>query len=310
MEQQPRAKLLIVDDNLANLNVLGRLLNQEGYQVRPVPSGVQALKLLPTLQPDLILLDINMPELDGYELCAKIKADPETKDIPVIFISAADAVTEKVKGFEVGGVDYITKPFEEKEVLVRIDTHVRLHALQRELRDKIAELEQANARVKELSIRDDLTQLYNRRHFSEAAPRLLAHAKRYNQPLSVMIGDIDHFKDINDHFSHAIGDEVLRKVAQLILGNIRETDIVARYGGEEFVIALPAIPLPEAVRACEKLRLSIAQYSWSEIHPDLRVTISIGLSADTRAAHFEQMIAAADEKLYQAKRAGRNRIRY
>ena len=306
--QPPCAKILIVDDNLANLRVLGQLLNRQNYKVSPVPSGAQALKLLQTMQPDLILLDIQMPEIDGFELCRNIKTDPATQDIPVVFISAADEVEQKIKSFEVGGVDYITKPFEEKEVLVRVDTHLRLHSLQRKLEEKINELEQANARITELSIRDELTQLYNRRHLIEVAPNLLAHAKRYNESLSFMIGDIDHFKCINDRFSHTIGDQVLRQVAGMMLTNTREADIVARYGGEEFVIVFPVTPLAEAVQACEKLRQNIAEYGWREIDSDLQVTISIGLSADTSLDSYEQMIAAADQQLYRAKQGGRNRV--
>jgi diguanylate cyclase (GGDEF)-like protein len=164
--------------------------------------------------------------------------------------------------------------------------------------------------LKELSIRDGLTGLYNRRHFDEQATRLFAEADRYNQPLSVMIGDIDFFKRINDNFSHATGDEVLRRVAQLLKANTRESDILARYGGEEFVIAFPQTSLEDAAALCEKLRGIIEEYSWREVHPDLRVTMSMGLSDELWPGSFEKMLAAADEKLYEAKTGGRNCVRY
>jgi PleD family two-component response regulator len=216
----PNTNLLIVDDNPDNLRLLGELLNRQGYRVRPVPGGYEAFQVLEVMQPDLILLDINMPGMNGFEICERLKINPATRDIPVIFISAADAVEDKVKGFEMGSVDYITKPFHEKEILIRINTHLRLHFLKRSLEEKVAELERANARVRELSIRDELTGLYNRRYFNEEAPHLLAHARRYQEPLSFMIGDIDFFKIINDRFSHAIGDQVLRQIARVIISVI------------------------------------------------------------------------------------------
>ncbi|HEX8834803.1 MAG TPA: GGDEF domain-containing protein, partial [Abditibacteriaceae bacterium] len=161
---------------------------------------------------------------------------------------------------------------------------------------------------KELSIRDGLTKLYNRRHFDEQGAKVLAQTERYKQPLSVMIGDIDHFKKINDGFSHATGDEVLRHVAKILQENTRNSDLVARYGGEEFVIAFTQTSLEQAKMLCEKLRRQIEAYPWHEIHPDLRVTMSMGLNANTRLGSFERMVAAADVKLYQAKTSGRNRV--
>ena len=310
MNTENRPRLMIVDDNLANLGVLGRLLDQQGYQVLPVPSALQALARLPDLQPDLVLLDIDMPELNGFEVCIRIKADPATCDIPVIFISAVDTIADKVRGFEIGGIDYITKPFEEQEVRVRVETHLRIHHLQQQLHNKIDQLEQANARIRELSIRDELTGLYNRRYFAEQAPALLAQARRHHRPLTFMLGDIDRFKSINDRLSHAVGDQVLRQVSSLLQASVRQNDIVARYGGEEFVIALPDSALPQAIQVAEKLRCRVADHDWSTIHPDLVVTLSLGLSDDSRLQSYEQILAMADVQLYRAKQAGRNRICY
>jgi diguanylate cyclase (GGDEF)-like protein len=164
------------------------------------------------------------------------------------------------------------------------------------------------AQLQELSIRDALTGLYNRRHFDEQGAHLLAEAKRYDRPLSVMIGDIDFFKKINDNFSHATGDEVLRCVSKLLQENTRESDVLARYGGEEFVIVFPQTPLPAANALCEKLRALIEEYSWCEVHPELRVTMSIGVAGDLSCDSFEKLLAAADEQLYRAKDDGRNRV--
>ena len=164
--------------------------------------------------------------------------------------------------------------------------------------------------LRELSIRDELTQLYNRRFFDEQSIRLFAQALRYERPLSVMLGDIDGFKEINDRFSHAVGDEVLRRVSKLLRANTRIVDIVARYGGEEFVIVFPESPLEQAVKLCERLRRIINDYPWRNIRPDLTVTISIGVQSRHDETRFEELLSGADKKLYEAKKKGRNRVYY
>lgn len=176
-------------------------------------------------------------------------------------------------------------------------------------------LEQSNrtisrqaAKLEELSMRDFLTDLYNRRHFDEQADRLFEQADRYRHPLSVMIGDIDFFKDINDRFTHAVGDAVLKAVADILRRNTRHTDLAARYGGEEFVMAFPETTLAQAAELCEKLRLWIEAYDWAAIHPDLKVTISIGVSSNKGTPSMDAMLQAADTRLYQAKQDGRNRV--
>jgi two-component system cell cycle response regulator len=178
----------------------------------------------------------------------------------------------------------------------------------RELRES-SELVQAQAeQVRELSIRDPLTNVYNRRHFDEQAGVVYQQAVRYRHPLSLMIGDIDHFKKINDNFSHALGDEVLRRVAELLVEGTRSSDIVARYGGEEFVVLFPETGLEQASLRCEALRCRIEAHPWHELHPELRVTMSIGLSDDVAAGSVEEMLARADERLYDAKEGGRNKV--
>jgi len=179
------------------------------------------------------------------------------------------------------------------------------HGKLRDSHDKV----QAQAReLKVLSIRDPLTALYNRRHFDQQANHLFKQAVRYRHPLSVMVGDLDHFKQINDNFSHAIGDKVLRQVSRLLEEGTRKSDVVARYGGEEFVVLFPETDLASAARVSEKLRSSIESYPWHELHPDLCVTISIGLGTDLGQENIEKLIALADKNLYQAKHEGRNRV--
>ena len=304
------ADILIVDDNTANLQMLSQLLKENGHRVRPVSSGQQALQILESFPSDLVLLDVKMPDMNGYTVCEHIKAKPANENLPVIFISAADDLDAKIEGFEVGGVDYITKPFEEREVLSRVSTHLRMHYLQQQLNEKVQQLEQANQRIFELSIRDELTQLYNRRYFNEQVARLVADTKRYGRTFSVMVGDIDYFKRINDTYSHVIGDEVLRVIGILLQENTRTNDLVARYGGEEFVAGFPETTLAQAVQICEKLREKIEDYPWHTISPGLSVTMSMGVANNSDAHTYESVIADADLKLYEAKDSGRNQVRY
>lgn len=184
-----------------------------------------------------------------------------------------------------------------------------------ELRQAHGELRHSNQTIqaqaqelRELSIRDPLTHLYNRRHFDEQSTTLYAQAIRHGRPLTVMLGDLDHFKAINDSYSHAVGDEVLRRLACLLLEHIRSSDVAARYGGEEFAIAFPESTRGQAAARCEELRRRIEAYPWREIHPDLKVSMSMGLSDTLALGNVEKMLAEADTRLYQAKSAGRNRV--
>ncbi|WP_394787613.1 diguanylate cyclase [Rhodoferax sp.] len=177
-----------------------------------------------------------------------------------------------------------------------------------DLRQSHAQIETMAIQMRELSLRDALTGLHNRRHFDEQCAQFFATAQRYQRPFSVMLGDIDHFKSVNDRFSHATGDEVLRRIGQILQSSMRASDLVARYGGEEFVVAFPETDLQHAREACEALRQRVEAYPWHEVHPDLRVTISLGLSGDTQVGSFHTMLEAADALLYRAKQSGRNQV--
>ena len=178
----------------------------------------------------------------------------------------------------------------------------------KELEESKAHIEKMALQLRELSMRDALTQLHNRRYFDEHGSRLFQHALRYQRPFSVMIADIDHFKHINDTWSHAMGDEVLRRIGEILSTKVRASDLVARYGGEEFVIAFPETELGKAHETCEALRRRIEAYPWQELHPELKVTISMGLSSDIKVKDIHAMLEAADARLYEAKDKGRNRV--
>jgi len=317
-----KGKILVVDDDRLNRIKLSINLEEAGCEVALAENGSQALEMLRLQSFDMVLLDLMMPVMDGFQVLEHTRSDQAMQHIPIIVISAEEDLTSVVRCIEMGATDYLPKPFNPTLLRARInpclekkrsrDREVELFS---ELQQRYAQLEELNQTIreqaemlKELSMRDGLTGLFNRRHFDEEASKELARAKRYGHALSFMIGDIDFFKKINDQFSHATGDEVLRRIARLLKTNTREIDITARYGGEEFVIALPQTPLPQAVALCEKLRQRIESYPWQEIHPDLRVTMSMGLCADLSLGSFDKIIAAADEKLYQAKKSGRNRV--
>jgi len=220
-------EILIVDDTPANLRLLSALLTEHGYRARPARNGKLALMSAQAAPPDLILLDIRMPDLSGYEVCEQLKADPRTRDIPVIFISALDQTEDKIKAFTFGGVDYITKPFRVEEVLARVKTHLALYSLQQQLSTANSQLQTSNdqlraeiekraqieAMLQELATTDALTQLNNRRHFFDLAEKELTRAKRYQLSFALLLIDLDDFKSVNDQHGHLFGDRVLQVTA-------------------------------------------------------------------------------------------------
>lgn len=312
-----KGNILIVDDTPANLRLLSRMLVEQGYKVRPVPDGPLALAAASAEPPDLILLDICMPGMDGYEICGRLKADAQTRDIPVIFISSVREVDAKVRAFAAGGVDYVTKPYNVEEVLARVETHLALRNLQKSLQEanevKTVLLEQLRqqADLLEQQTREDcLTGLYNRRELDQRLALEFQRTRRFGHPLTVVMADIDFFKGVNDRFSHQVGDEVLKAVAGILQGSCRVTDFVARYGGEEFTLFLPETTVTNGVVLCEKIRRAIEAYDWDRIQPDLTVTISMGLAEDRGLTDHDALLRAADDKLYEAKHSGRNQVRY
>ncbi|MEM7738581.1 MAG: diguanylate cyclase [Deinococcota bacterium] len=309
--------ILAVDDKPLNLRLLRQMLEQEEFNVIDAEHGHAALELLAAREtlPDLILLDINMPVMNGFETCRKLQADPKTQHIPIIFVSGVSELEDKIEAFQEGAVDYITKPFQVDEVIARVTTHLTLRNLRRKLEEQIvelqrtqAELEASNRELARLSVQDSLTHLYNRRYLDENLRSVYSRARRYGKSLSLMVCDIDNFKQVNDTFSHEVGDKVIQAVADMLQTRVRDADIVARYGGEEFVVVFPETLVNNAAIVCERIRKQVEQHPWQNLADDLAVTLSMGLSGNITFDNHEKMLADADKKMYESKVGGKNKL--
>lgn len=306
--------ILIVDDNPTNLSVLSIALKAAGYRTRVAMDGESAIEQIQADAPELILLDVQMPGIDGFETCLRLKANPTTQDIPIIFITASVDLDNKVKGLSIGAVDYITKPFQQEEVLARVRVHLELRFLTQKVQEQAIALQQANQELHRLANLDGLTEVANRRRFDEYFDQEWRRSGRDQIPLSLILCDIDYFKNYNDHYGHQAGDACLRKVARAISETLhRPADLVARYGGEEFAIILPNTPLEGAVHMAELLQIQIEQLGI--LHAQSRVssyvTLSLGISSQVPKPFQENhtLIAATDKALYLAKSEGRNTFR-
>ena len=308
------ARILIVDDEKMNLKVLTDLL-REDYTLVLARNGEQALKFARQKPlPDLILLDVVMPEMGGHDVIRQLKENPLTKDIPVIFVTALSTTGDEEQGLKLGAVDYITKPFSPPIVKMRIHNHIRFVHHHR-LLDRLAYL-------------DPLTEIANRRRFDEMLVKELSRAARNSTRLSVGMVDVDFFKQYNDHYGHAMGDRALYQIASVLKASLeRPADLVARYGGEEFALILPETDAPAAGRVAEKVRHAIENEKIP--HAISSASSCISVSVGTATVHFteltgeqfrntragqacehtvESLMIQADQHLYKAKQNGRNRV--
>ena len=307
-----RQKILIVDDTLANIEILYKIL-QGDYDVFFAKNGRDGLRVVKREMPDLILLDIMMPEMDGYQVCSLLKADPQTAPIPVIFITAMGSEEDETKGLDCGAIDYITKPISPPIVRARIRNHLELKRSRDMLEALGLELSDKNLALKKLAREDGLTGLANRRHFNELLDAEIKRAFRTGQFLSLILCDVDFFKRYNDHYGHVAGDKCLQIIGATMLATfMRAGDLPARYGGEEFAVILPDTPPDKAEQLAEKLRQKIIAQAIPHAFSDALevVSFSIGVvgAQATRERNAEWYIGAADRALYRSKENGRNRV--
>jgi diguanylate cyclase (GGDEF)-like protein len=305
--------LLIVDDTPHNIKLLFEFLNNYGFEILVAEDGKDALEIAQEEQPSLILLDVLMPGMDGFETCRYLKDNSDTHSIPVIFMTALSDTLNKVKAFKLGAVDYITKPFQQEEVLARVNTHLTIRYLQTELETQKEALQKANQELQRLATLDSLTQLANRRRLDEYLQREWRRAYREQIPLSLIFCDIDYFKLYNDGYGHQAGDDCLQQVAEAINHAVnRPSDLAARYGGEEFTVVLPNTPIDGAMRVAHLIQSYLQTLKL--IHPNSKVspyvTLSMGVTSiiPTTTNSLDVLIQIADLALYEAKAQGRNRI--
>jgi len=265
--------------------------------------GIEALTILREIKMDLIICDVVLPRLDGFRFLSMARSRDELRNIPIIFLTSRDDRDSKLQGLEQGASDYITKPFDPAEMVARVRIHLQIRQLQEELR-------LANERLMLVSHTDHLTGLYNRRYLMDVLERELSRVQRSGSHLSLLILDIDHFKDINDHYGHQGGDMVLAEAASVFRNELRVYDTAARYGGDEFVAGIPGASQAEAEAVAERIRDSVEKSRFSEKMENVRLTVSIGIAVypGPGIETMEDFIREADGALYRAKAGGRNRV--
>jgi len=286
-------RVLVIDDDEAIHALIKVRLAGESVQLHSAYDGESGLELAASALPDLILLDVDMPQPDGFEVCRRLKHDPLTMNIQVIFLSGASSTEEKIRGLNLGAVDYVTKPFDPAELRARVRVSLRT----KYLLDLLAKR----------AMIDGLTGLWNRAYFDQRLLAELGLSSRCGRPLACTLLDVDHFKRVNDTYGHSRGDEVLRGVGQVLLEESRAEDIVCRYGGEEFVILTPDATAQGAAAHAERVRTLLASRAFGREQDAARVTASFGC-ADTVMWGLAALVEAADKALYEAKGAGRNRV--
>ena len=283
-------KILVVDDQPDNVDLLEQALEDAGFDVVTAENGKKAIEEAEKESPEVILLDVMMPEMDGYQACKKLKENPKTRSIPIIFLTANAGERHVIKGLGLGAHDYVTKPFNEGELVARIKVMLRI-------RDEEKETEQ-------LAVTDPLTGLYNRRFLLERFGEEIARTKRSGNALSCLILDIDYFKKINDAYGHDFGDIVLKGFAEELKSNLRGYDAVVRYGGEEFFVLLPGATIENAQNVAEKIRKTIEKRIFKNDETEINVTVSIGVFGSKGGEALttsDEYISCADKALYQAK---------
>jgi len=292
--------VLVADDSRAIRSWLRRQLSAEGYTVIEAEHGIDAVHAARATRPDVVLLDVDMPEMNGYQALSAMRADPRLNDVPVLFLTGRAATQDVVEGLRLGALDYLRKPCEPEELLARVRGAMRMKTRQDELHRRNAELSTA-------AETDSLTGLCNRRALEQRLPEVLEEARRRGQPAAVLVVDIDHFKQVNDSEGHLAGDEALRAVAARLRAGLRDDQTLGRWGGEEFLVLSPDTDQRSGLELAERLRVAV---SWEPvaIGEQRTIPISVSVGVASGAVDHLHLLRQADAALYVAKTNGRNRV--
>jgi diguanylate cyclase (GGDEF)-like protein len=304
MPAETLGRILVVDDNADNVEIIATRLRFRGYVILEATNGQEALECVKRDAPDLILLDVMLPDIDGYEISRRIKNDNDLPFIPIILVTARDSTQDKVAGLDAGADDYLTKPINFPELEARVRSMLRIKRLQ-------DELEYKNQELQRLSISDGLTGLFNHRHIYGLLHEEFERAGRTGERLTVAMFDLDRFKSVNDNYGHQAGDRVLEQFAEILRESAREIDRLGRYGGEEFMVVLPETSMEDAMVFVERVRREVSRRPFiiGRSEP-LKMTTSCGVASYPHEliGDPETLVRLADEALYAAKAAGRNRV--
>lgn len=289
-------RVLIADDSKLNILMITDILQNEGYEVFSVMSGLEVLDVAQSLKPDIILLDVIMPGMDGFAVCSELKCNHDLKNIPVIMVTARTEAKYLKTALEIGAFDYIRKPVDSIEVIARIQSAIRY----KEYQDKL----------EEMAMKDGLTGLYNHALLIDLLAKEHSKQARLKGNLAFIMLDIDYFKKVNDTYGHLKGNEVIKGVADIMLASIRDSDVAGRYGGEEFGLILPEVALDKVTAVCERIRRRVALQSFSLDGETINITISIGVCFKPGNVDmpYDEMVKRADDALYKAKHSGRNNV--
>src|SRR5258705_5929059 len=309
MDRKKTYRILVVDDHEDNIELLRARLEARGYEVFGANDGQAALDQVEEVRPDLILLDVMMPRMDGMEVVRRLKSNKNLPFIPVIMQTALDSTENKVEGLDAGADDYITKPINFAELEARVNSLLRIKTLQSDLAARERELSDLNDKLRLISLTDGLTEVENRRSLELHLHEMWQHSMRLHEPIALIICAIDKFKAVNDNYGHQAGDSVLKEFAQLLKSEAREIDRVGRYGGEEFLLILSGTVLDAAVTFAERLREKVEGHTFSYTGGTLRRTLSCGVAASPhpRVQDQEAPLRAGDAALHVTQETRRHR---
>ncbi|MCK4994658.1 MAG: diguanylate cyclase [Candidatus Omnitrophica bacterium] len=292
------SKIFVVEDDKKDIEFLQTTLAKKQYEVIHAPDGKTAFTMLEKTQPDIIILDLLLPDMDGFEICKRLRSEERFLSIPILFFTSSMNMDNKLLGLQLGASDFLNKGCDERELLLR-------------LRNLLRYKKQYDEMVR-LSVIDSLTHVYNRRYFQHRLMDEFERGRRYDREFCCMIIAVDNFKNVNDTHGHPVGDDVLKNVAAILRRNTRATDVLCRYVGDEFGLLLPETNFPGAFVTAERVRSIVEKTNFSKTDNPVKVTLSFGVSSliEGGPLGMDELVAQADVALYRAKRGGRNQISF